>query len=111
MGKQKAGAGDSWDISERHFRQQVLDLARMLGWHCYFSWTSLHSPKGYPDLTLCQSNGDGTASLCFLELKSETGKCTPEQREWLDILGKVPGVIAKCVYPSDWDEIVLLLKG
>ena len=38
--------------SEREFQGNVLALARMNGWKVRFDWTRLHSPAGYPDLTL-----------------------------------------------------------
>ena len=97
-------------MTEKEFRQQILDLARLCGWLCYFTWRSIHSPAGFPDLCMVRENKDGTAMLCFLELKAEGKEPTPAQKEWLDILGKVPGVIARCVRPSQWDEIVECLR-
>jgi len=98
-------------ITEKQLEQQVKELAKLFGWKCYHPFLSKWSVKGFPDITLVRENEDGTASLLFLELKSGKGKVSEEQREWLDILGKVPGVIAKCVYPHDFDEIVELLIG
>jgi len=40
-----------------------------------------------------------------VELKSEKGKLTEAQCEWLDLLAKVPGVEAHCFKPSDWSQI------
>lgn len=74
-------------LSEKQFRQQILDLAHLLGWKCYFTWASLHSPAGYPDLCMVR-----LSRIIFVELKSESGKVTEAQQEWLDALaatGKV----------------------
>jgi len=92
-------------ITEKEFSQQVIDLARIFGWKVYRTWTSIHSPAGYPDLCLVR-----LSRLIFAELKSERGKTTPAQQEWLDILDAT----GKCeVYlwrPDDIDEIARLLR-
>lgn len=69
--------------SEKEFSQAVVDLARWLGWACFRVHDSRRSPAGYPDLTLARDR------LIFAELKSEHGRLTPEQREWLARLGAV----------------------
>ena len=91
-------------ITERDFQKTVLDMARFFGWKDYFSWSSLHSPRGFPDLVLARER-DGVVRLVFVELKSEKGKLTEAQCEWLDLLAKVPGVEAHCFKPSDWSQI------
>lgn len=89
---------------EADFQARVLRLARENGWHCYHTFSSKRSQSGYPDLT-CTRPGQ----LVFLELKVGAGKLTPEQATWLDLLQhSVPGVIARCVAPADWPEIVTL---
>mgnify|MGYP001558582372 CR=1 FL=1 len=111
-----------WHISERDFLAQVLELAKIYHWRsAHFRHALQREGKyitpvqgdgvGFPDLVLVRLNEDGTARLCFLELKREGNKPSPTQKEWLDMLDKVPGVIAKCVSPSDWDFIVLTLQG
>lgn len=99
-----------YKMSETEFREQVIELCKWLKWKYYFSWSSIHSPNGYPDLCLVKELANGTAKLVYFELKSETGKLTKSQKEWLSILGKVPNVIAKCIRPSDWDDIVKILE-
>ena len=105
-------------LSEKDFLAQVVDYARLKGWmvaHFYDSRRSIGA--GFPDLVLCKEwfkwediANYGSATLCFLELKREKGKPTQAQQEWLDILSKVPSVIAKCVHPSEWQEIEDILK-
>jgi hypothetical protein len=83
----------------------VVDLARLFGWKVYFSWTSIHSPKGFPDLVMVR-----LSRIVFAELKSEKGRVTETQREWLDALelsGKVEVYVWK---PADWSEIESILR-
>ena len=69
------------DITEKQFEAQIKDLAKLFGWKYYHTWRSIHSPAGFPDCVMVR-NGQ----LIFAELKSEKGKLTPEQDEWLDAL-------------------------
>ena len=97
--------------SEADFTRAVIALAQTLGWKVHRNWTEIHSPKGWPDLFLARERGDGVVEAVVLEIKSEKGQLTEPQREWLDLLGRVPGVEAGCYRPSQWEDIVALLKG
>ena len=92
-------------ISEKEFESQVKDLAKIFGWKYYHTWRSIHSPAGYPDCCLVREN-----RLLFAELKSEKGKVTPAQQEWLDALDAT----GKCeVYlwrPAQIEEIAEILR-
>lgn len=93
--------------SERDFARTVIELAELRGWRVYRTWNSLHSPKGWPDLALVH---DRPPRLVFAELKTERGKLTEPQRETLDLLAAVPGVIvAECWRPSSWARIEAVL--
>ena len=96
-------------VSEKIFRQQVLTAARLHSWTVYFTWSSLNSPAGFPDLVLVR-NG----YLIFAELKSEDGKMTPEQLEWKRELEVVQNMYNASVRyfewrPHDIDEILRVL--
>lgn len=71
--------------------------------------------KGYPDLTLARRNRNNAGGrLLFCEIKSEKGRLSEEQREWLDLLSHVEdsanGVVECHVWkPSDWEKIVKAL--
>ncbi len=95
-------------ITEKEFSQQVVDLARVLDWKVYRTWTSIHSPAGYPDLTMVR--GD---RLIFAELKTDKGKISAAQSEWLEALGGlINGKVKVYVWtPDDFDEIVKILQG
>ena len=68
-------------VNERDFTTQIRDLARLLGWARYHTWLSQHSPAGFPDEILVRP-----PRIVFAELKTDTGKPTPMQTEWLDQL-------------------------
>jgi hypothetical protein len=68
-------------VTEKELRETLVRAARNFGWRVYFTWSSMHSPAGFPDL--CMVKGD---RLVFAELKTEKGKVTPEQQAWLDAL-------------------------
>jgi hypothetical protein len=93
-------------VSEKEFTQQVRDLARLCGFMEYHTYRSKHSSAGFPDLCLARGG-----RLIFAELKTEKGKVSPSQAEWLDALDQVPGVEAYLWRPSDWNLIVETLAG
>ena len=95
------------EITERDFSQQIIDLNRKanLGWNIYRTWSSRHSPAGFPDLTLLRDK-----VLLFAELKSEKGKVSPAQEEWLQGLSLVETVDVHLWRPSQWPEIEEVLR-
>lgn len=93
-------------LSEKDFSQQVVDLARTLGWRVYRTWSSIHSPRGFPDLTLCKP-----PHLIYAELKVGKGTLTEAQGEWLTVLRACPGVQTFVWFPEDLERIVEILGG
>lgn len=87
-------------VTEKAFQAQVLGLARLSGWRCYHTFDSRKSAPGFPDLVLCRP-----PKVFFIELKTEKGTLRPEQRDWLDALGRCEGVGARLWRPSDWTQI------
>ena len=72
-------------VTEREWRQTVLDAAKVHGWRVYFTWNSIHSPKGFPDLVLVRVRANESpisGRVIYAELKTEKGKQTMEQSEW-----------------------------
>lgn len=98
-------------ISETDFSSQVEDLLKLFGWRCYHTWTSIHSPRGMPDLILAKTLDDNVTVLVAAELKNEKGKLSLPQAEWLEILSKVNGIFAFVWKPSDFDLILSLLQS
>ena len=87
-------------MTEADLRRTIVAAARECGWLAYFTWTSIHSPAGMPDLVLCKP-----PALVFSELKSDKGKVLPAQQTWLDALAQVPGVRAFLWRPADLERI------
>lgn len=99
----KAPADPRLDILERDLQRNVRQFAEGLGWKVHVQWTAIHSPAGWPDLTLYRRNRDGVGELVCIELKREKGKTTPKQDEWIAALASVPGVtFAGVIRPSNW---------
>ncbi len=94
------------EYSEKQFQSQIRDLAMTFNWLYYHTWRAIHSPAGFPDCVLVKGE-----RLIFAELKSEKGQPTMEQCEWLEALNGVPGIEAYLWKPSDFDEIVEVLRG
>ena len=94
--------------TEAELQATVLALAGRGGWHRWHTVISRFIPrgregdllidKGFPDLVLAR-NG----TVIFAELKRQKGRVTPEQKEWLELLG---GVVWR---PSDMPEIEKIL--
>lgn len=93
------------NMSEAVFQAQVKELAQLFRWHVYHTHRSQYSEAGFPDL-ICVRDG----VIVALELKTETGKVTAEQTTWLAELGEVPGVTARLIRPSDFDDVKELLR-
>jgi hypothetical protein len=93
-------------VTERDLREQVRDLCALFGYKMYFSWTSIHSPRGFPDLVLANPE---QKRVIFAELKSEKGKLTEYQREWLETL-EASGQEVYVWRPGDIEAIVEILR-
>jgi hypothetical protein len=93
-------------ISEEALLQHIRALAKRTGWLTYHTHDSRRSEDGWPDLVLC----DGKR-LIIAELKSATGKLTPEQMSWLALLAHTGKVECYVWRPTDWEGIVAILQG
>ena len=93
------------DITEKEFLRQVADLGRLFNWRTYHPWLSIHSERGWPDVAMVRP-----PRLILAELKTDRGKVTPHQQEWLDLLGACPGVETYLWRPADFDRITEVLK-
>lgn len=93
-------------VTERDLREQIRDLCGLFGFKMYFSWTSIHSPRGFPDLVLANPE---QKRVVYAELKSEKGQVTEYQQEWLDCLTAC-GAEVYLWRPGDIEEIVGILR-
>lgn len=104
----------AWDTCRVH--KELEQAFLNAGWHskseCLKSLRQLdarafervHSEPGFPDLIILH-NG----YLLVAECKSEQGKLTEAQREWLQAFGLTEAQV--CIWrPSNWDEIVVTPK-
>ena len=92
--------------TEKDWSQVVTDYAGLRGWLVYRTWRSVHSPSGYPDLTMVRGE-----RLVVAELKTEKGKLSPSQKDWLERLRGVPGIEVFGPWrPSDWPAVRDLLQ-
>ena len=102
-------------INEAQFQQQIIDLARNLGWkiaHFRPAMTSkgYRTPvqgdgKGFPDCVIVGRN-----RVIIAELKSEKGTVSKEQQDWLNRFSTCQGVETYVWKPSDIDEILKVLS-
>ena len=97
-------------ISEKQFRVQILDLAKLLGWECYCvfekaSWAR-RSSKGFPDLVAAKTG----FPILFIELKRDGEKLTLDQEKWGRLLNRTSSPFLVWT-PGMWNEIVKMLSG
>lgn len=87
-------------MAEAAFMTAVRRQARIWGWRVYHTHRSDRSDPGWPDLVLAHPKH---RLLLVVELKSEKGRVTPDQRIWLDLLTAC-GVDARVWRPDDLDN-------
>lgn len=99
---------------ERDFQAAVIDLGHVFGWRCAHFRTAMNARgkyqtpvgadgKGWPDLVLCHRD---RRVVLFRELKTDVGRCSPEQLRWLNELAEA-GQDAAVWRPSDWDTDIV----
>lgn len=86
------------DLTEKVWQQQIVQLARTVGWRSYHTLRSKGSQPGYPDLTLVRDR------VVFVEVKTEKGKLSEKQREWLTALW-VAGAEVYVARPRDLERL------
>jgi hypothetical protein len=91
-------------LSEKEWQRQVLDLALLYGWrHAYHTFDSRRSSSGWPDLCLVRER------VVFAELKSEKGKVSAAQADWLAAL-EAAGAETYVWRPSDVVDVMQALR-
>ncbi len=93
-------------VTEKQLREQVRDLCKVFGWKFYFTWTSIHSPRGMPDLILVKP-----PRVIFAELKTEKGEVSTYQQDWIDVLKECGGNVECYLWrPGDIEKIAEVLR-
>jgi hypothetical protein len=91
-------------MTEKQFAAEVEPLFKLYHWKYYHTWNSQHSVPGFPDYCAVRDR-----QTIFIELKTETGKITQAQIEWIKALRKAKQQVF-LFRPSDFDSIVKALK-
>lgn len=99
------------NLSEAAWQKQVMEWAKRGGWLTFHASGCQHykrNARGFPDLVLLHPE---RRIVFFAELKTEHGKATTAQIEWLAALNTVDSYGAQLWRPRDWQEIQVLLLG
>ena len=83
-------------MSEKELLQNVLDMARSLGWRCYHVFDSRRSEPGWPDIIACRRG-----RVLAIETKTERGRLTEAQEDWILELS-VSGIECHVWRPRHW---------
>ncbi|OGN89792.1 MAG: hypothetical protein A2158_01615 [Chloroflexi bacterium RBG_13_46_14] len=94
-------------ITEKQFGLQVESAAKLRGFEYFHAWNSKHSSPGFPDYFMIHRE---TYRVIVCELKSEKGKLTELQKNWLNLFAAA-GFDVYLWRPSDLMEILTVLDG
>jgi len=87
-------------MTEKMFQGRVIQALRVAGYAHYHTYNSIRSVKGFPDLICIHPK---RKRLIAIEVKTDTGKLTPEQSEWLTLFSMC-GVETWLLRPSQFEE-------
>lgn len=100
---------------EKDFARQVEHLLNLFRWRWYHPAPayrpsggysdSFHGMKGFPDYHAVRRG-----RLLIAELKTERGRLTPDQHEWLDEYRRVPNLEVYTWRPHQLDEVKEVLR-
>ena len=91
-------------LSEADFQAQIVKLATTRGWRVKHEYDSRRGDPGWPDLRMLRP-----PRAIDVEVKTEKGRLSKDQREVLDLLAAC-GQVVYLWRPSDWDTIVEILE-
>jgi hypothetical protein len=85
-------------MTEAQLQDSVTALAQLYGWRVFHDQDSRRNAPGLPDLVMV-----GHGRLILAELKTETGRLRPAQREWMRELQAVTRPPETFLWrPSSW---------
>ncbi len=101
-------------MNETQFKNSIIDIATRYGWFVHHDlpamnrrgkWaTHIQGNSGFPDLVLLNDRG----VLVFAELKTDIGRLSKQQEQWLDRLDKTQ-VINMVWRPNQMPTIIKFL--
>lgn len=80
-------------MTEKQLQAQIMQLCKLYQWRAYHTFLSVRSEPGFPDLVLVRDR------LIFREIKTDVGKLTTPQKNWIDALkwaGADVGIWREC---------------
>lgn len=94
-------------MSESELQSAIIGLAKLLGWRVAH-FRSANTTQGW--MTPVAADGKGFPDLCmvkddrllFVELKTDRGRLSPEQDEWIAALQDSRGCGVYVFRPRDW---------
>ena len=92
-------------MTEREWQAQVVEAATLTRWRHYHAYDSRRSDPGWPDLVLARA-----PELLMVELKTDTGRLSRAQREWMQVLTAC-GVECHVWRPGDFAAVWARLNG
>lgn len=98
-------------MSEHVWQEHVRQAFIWTGWDLYYhTWISIHSPKGFVDVSAARYAP--RFRVLFAELKRVGEEPTEEQNRWLDALGRIGPPVEVYVWtPADRDEMLAILQA
>ena len=103
-------------MTEAQFQRSVIELAQLNGWRVFHARKAQNGKgqwrtpvaadgAGFPDLVLVKH------TIIFAELKTDTGRLSPTQREWFNALTRAHASVVEVWRPKDWPHIERVLTG
>jgi len=103
------GQGLPEAIGEGDFQENCEQVARAYGWLVHHNADSRRADAGLPDLVmLSRPSPEGGVVLALIELKTNKGKPSAVQEEWLGRLVNVDRVVTGWMQPRHWLQYVQL---
>lgn len=87
-------------MTEAELFEAIRDAAKVGKWALYHTRDSRRSQAGFPDLVLVRGE-----RVIFAELKTETGRLTIDQRDWIDAL-EAAGQDVRIWRPADLESVL-----
>ena len=88
-------------LTEAAFQTRITDFCERVRLKWFHDNDPLRNNPGWLDLTI-----GGPGGVLFRELKTDTGRLTTDQKDWLHLL-QAAGYDAGVWRPRDWEHVVL----